>query len=100
MDSESILHAPASKRAYREGGITILPSWPKYSPELNPQENVWPRSEITLRQKEGPKGTTFERFQTLAVEAVEEYKGAKNLIGGMVDRIDQCIASKGTFIDK
>ena len=77
-----------------------MPGWPKYSPELNPQENVWPRSEIALRHKEGPKGTTFENFKKLAVEAVEEYKGAKNLIGGMVERIEQCVTSKGTFINK
>ena len=100
MDSEGLLHAAASKRAYREGGITILSAWPKYSPELNPQENVWPRSEILLRHKEGSKGTTFENFKKLAVEAVEEYKGAKNLIGGMVGCIEQCIATKGTFINK
>ena len=100
MDSENLLHAPPAKRAYREGNITILPAWPKYSPELNPQENVWPRAEVTLREKEGPGGTTFAKFQKLTVKSVQEYKGAKNLVGGMVDRIEQCLATKGTFINK
>ena len=100
IDSEGLLHTPAAKRAYREGNITILGSWPKYSPELNPQENVWPQSEERLREKEGPGGTTFENFKTLICKSVEEYTGARNLVGGMVARIDQCLKSKGEYIDK
>lgn len=99
LDSEQIFHAPQAKAAYREGNISILPGWPKYSPELNPQENVWPTAEKNLRKKECDGGETFEQFQKFALAAVREYEGAKNLVGGMVNKIEQCIMTKGSFID-
>ena len=52
LDSEPILHAPVAKAAYREWNITVEPHWPKYSPDLNPQENVWSRAEPDLRELE------------------------------------------------
>ena len=100
LDSEKILHAPESKEAYRAMGIEVLAGWPKYSPELNPQENVWPKAENALRDKEGNGGHSFERFQQFALDSVKEYVGAKNLIGGMVNRVQERIATKGSFISK
>ena len=41
LDSEGLMHAPPAKAALRDAGITVLPGWPRYSPELNPQENLW-----------------------------------------------------------
>ena len=80
--------------------VMVLAGWPKYSPELNPQENVWPKAENALRDKEGNGGHSFERFQQFALDSVKEYVGAKNLIGGMVNRVQECIATKGSFISK
>ena len=93
LDSEPVFHAAEPKRIYREAGIVILPHWPKYSPELNPQENVWPQAEKRLRELEGDGGQTFERFGELAQQAVRQYTGAKNLIGGMVKKIEECLDS-------
>ena len=42
LDGEKVLHAPAAKRAMEEKGIRVFPHWPKYSPDVKPQENVWP----------------------------------------------------------
>ncbi len=52
-----------------------------------------------MRAKEGDGGHSFEQFQKYALEAVREYKGAKNLVGGMVNKIDQCLKARGSFID-
>ena len=98
LDSEPVMHAPEPKDAYKEAGITILPGWPKYSAELNPQENVWPSAEVSLRKMEGDGGETFEQFQKYAVKAVQEYKGAKNLVGGMVNKVNECLDTQGAYI--
>ena len=34
LDGEGVLHAPAPKRAMEAAGISVLPNWPKYSPDL------------------------------------------------------------------
>jgi hypothetical protein len=41
LDSEGLMHAPEARQALRDAHITVLPGWPKYSPDFNPQENVW-----------------------------------------------------------
>lgn len=66
LDGEKLLHAPVAKAAMRECGISVLPHWPKYSPDLNPQENVWAWSEINLRQRE-KSNSTFTAFQKQVV---------------------------------
>ena len=99
LDSEKLMHSPEAKQAYRDCNINILQAWPKYSPELNPQENVWPESERRLRAKEGNGGQTFEEFQSFVLQSVKEYSGAKNLVGGMARRIKECLESKGQFIN-
>ena len=38
LDSEPLLHAGPAKEALAEFGIEALPDWPKYSPDVNPQE--------------------------------------------------------------
>ena len=61
LDGEKLLHAPVAKRAMKEAGVSVLPKWPKYSPDLNPQENVWAWAEKKL--SEGEKSNSpFEAF--------------------------------------
>ena len=40
LDGEKLLHGPNAKAAFKDHNIKCLPGWPKYSPDLNPQENV------------------------------------------------------------
>ena len=41
LDGEPLLQAPPAKAALTAGGVKVLPNWPKYSAQLNPQEHVW-----------------------------------------------------------
>ena len=78
LDGEKLLHAPAAKTAFRLMNITILPGWPKYSPDLNPQENVWAWTEPELRKRE--KATdTFRDFGTKVVSAVNALSRSRNV---------------------
>ena len=45
LDGEKLLRGPAAKAAMTEAGVTILPNWPSYSPDLNPQD--WVLYDIT-----------------------------------------------------
>ena len=71
------------------------------SPELNPQENVWPWAEDYLRDVlSDDKKDTFEMFQTNAVNAVLAYKSSAKLIPSMTKRIQKCLKNKGNMIDQ
>ena len=52
LDSEPLLHAGPAKAALASFDIEALPDWPKYSPDLNPQENVRGWVEEALRAEE------------------------------------------------
>ena len=81
-------------------GITVLPGWPSYSPDLNPQENVWARSEKRLREIEVDTDT-FVQFQAKVLRAVCDYpvvSGVK-LIAGMGKRFEEVIEAKGAMLD-
>ena len=41
LDGEPLLHAAPARAALRNGNVKVLPNWPKYSAQLNPQEHVW-----------------------------------------------------------
>ena len=97
LDGEKLLHGPAAKKAMAEGGIVTLPSWPKYSPDLNPQENVWAWAEKELRTLE-KDGDTFETFRKRALKACKSYPSSKKLVGSMAKRIAAVIAAKGAMI--
>ena len=69
LDGEKTFRTPAVKKVYKEFNISLLPSWPPTSPELNPQENVWPWAEDYLRNVLGDdKRDTFEMFQKDALD--------------------------------
>ena len=72
LDGEHVLHTPAAKRAFAEAGITIFPGWPGYSPDLNPQENVWVANEEYVREQ-GHDEDTFEMFQAVLVNIAKRY---------------------------
>ena len=86
-------------KAFKDHNITLLPNWPKHSPDLNPQENVWPVAEKNLRKLEKP-GDKFSSFPNKAVKAVKQYKAAHKLVGSMASRVKLCIESQGGMIKK
>jgi len=99
LDGEKLLHAPAAKAAYAHCNISILPFWPKYSPDLNPQENVWAWAEKRLRLIEG-KGCTFVAFKKNVIKATLAYPSAQKLIGSMAKRCEMVVQRKGGMLDK
>ena len=99
LDSEALLHAPVAKRKMEEKGVSVLPNWPKYSPDLNPQENVWAWAEERLRDLE-KGGVTFETFQCRVLDACKQYPHASKLIGGMAKRIKLLLEKGGANIGK
>ena len=69
LDGEALLHSPVAKKAMKDNGISLLPGWPKYSPDLNPQENVWAWAEPYLRTFERNRDN-FSTFQQKTLKAV------------------------------
>ena len=99
LDSEPLLHTDEAKEAMRENGLSTLPGWPMYSPDLNPQEHVWKWAEDELRRLE-KKGDSFEVFQKNMVKAVNKYKGSENLVGSMARKIKTvCDKNTGEMLD-
>jgi hypothetical protein len=96
LDGEPLLHGAVAKEAVRNLNITVLPNWPKYSPDLNPQENVWTWAEEELRRNE-EDGDTFEKFGERVLQAVTAYVGNDNLVGSMARRVARTIAAGGAM---
>ena len=86
LHSEPLLHTDEAKKAMRENGMSTVPGWPMYSPDLNPQEHVWKWAEDELRRLE-KRGDSFETFQKKLVKSVNKYKGAEKLVGSMARKI-------------
>ena len=98
LDSAPILHAPVVKAAYREWNITVEPHWPKYSPDLNPQENVWSQAEPTVRLMETGR-EPFEQWTKKVVKACNAYPSPQKLIGSMARRCKQVLERQGAMAD-
>ena len=99
LDGEPLLHAPEAAEAMAELGIQVLPNWPGYSPDLNPQENVWPWIEKHVRKAER-KGDTFGVFRRRLSRAAAAYPQADRLVPSMAKRMRECVERKGAMIGK
>ena len=99
LDGETVLRAEPVQAAIAQTGLKFLEGWPSSSPELNPQENVWPSAEEAIR-KAGDDDDTFEDFQNRCVKAVTNYVGAGNLVGSMAKRLRMVKEAKGAMIPK
>ena len=97
LDGEPLLHAPSSKAAYREAKITTEP-WPKYSPDLNPQEQVWSWAEPQLRRLE-TGADPFTGWHKKILKAVHAYPAKEKLIPSMARRCKALVARSGAMLD-
>ena len=100
LDGETLLRAPPAKAAMRENNITLLPNWPPHTPELNPQENVWPWGENELRRLEEDGDGSFASFGKLVEKAVRAYPEDASLVGSIAKRIRKMLDNKGGPIDQ
>ena len=97
LDGEKLLHAPPARKAYADGGITILPNWPKYSPDLNPQENVWAWAEPRLRELETDT-TSFPDWTKLCLQAVKAYPSKEKLVATLAKRVEMLLDRNGSML--
>lgn len=101
LDGEQLLHGPEAKAAMLAGGIKVFPGWPGYSPDLNPQENVWSQSEEVVREEEEAEGfESFEDFCRRLLTVVKRYPFGKKLVRGMPWRMNEVVERKGYNIGK
>ena len=94
LDGEPLLHTDAAKAAYTEFGLEVLPGWPTFSPDLNPQENVWSWVEQALR-KEERASDSFLSFSRKLMTVARRYPNAEALVPSMHDRIHEVLRCKG-----
>ncbi len=101
LDGEKLLHGPAAKRAMQAGKISVFPGWPSYSPDLNPQENVWTVAEEKLRELE-EDDDDFDMFKKRLLSAVKAYPtaSAKKMVPGMSHRMQLVVDKQGANIGK
>ena len=99
LDGEKLLHAPPAKKAYKDSNITTLSNWPKYSPDLNPQENVWAWAEKKLRKLD-TNNAAFPAFQQLCLEATKAYPSKEKIVGSMAKRVIMLLDRKGAMLPK
>jgi hypothetical protein len=80
--------------AKRGSSITLLPSWPPSSPDLNPIENMWSYVDARV-QAQGP--TSFEAFKQAIIHELGHVPRnvLHNLINSMPRRMDQVIKREG-----
>ena len=98
LDGEKLFYAAPAKKAMKDNSVTVLSDWPQYSPDLNPQENVWAWSENRLRKLETGKDD-FEAFQKKVLKAVNDYPSSAKLVGSMAKRCKSLLARSGAMLD-
>ena len=96
LDGEPLLHAPPAQAAFAQFGIEVLPNWPSYSPDLNPEENIWPWVLRQLRNRQHYT-TSFAAFKAKVLSLVRAFPGKEKLIGSMAARLQQCKERQGAM---
>ena len=96
IDSERLLHTDEAKRAFAEFGICPMAGWPKYSPDMNPQENVWSWTEKALRREE-QKSDTFPTFCRKLLRVARRYPSPECLIPSMAKRVKRVLKHGGAM---
>ena len=84
----------SSLAGFAEFGLQTMASWPKYSPDINPQENVWSWVEQALR-KEEQRSDTLAVFCRKLLHVAKRYPGAAALIPSMQKRMQEELRCKG-----
>ena len=99
LDGEKFMHAPEANRAMKAWRLAALPRWPARSPDLNPQENVWPWIEKRLRKREN-RADTFPRFKHKLTCVGRMYPNGSGLVRSLERRVAMCIEQGGAMIKK
>ena len=94
IDSEPLLHTGVARAAFAQFGLQPMAAWPKYSPDLNPQENVWSWVEQALRREER-MSDTFAVFTRKLLRVSKRYPSAATLIPSMHKRMKEVLSCKG-----
>ena len=92
LGGETLLHTSEAKAALHAFGIRALPNWPSESPDLRPQENVWPWIEERLR-RDG-RLASFEKFKRGLVGIAKRYP-PEGPVASFPKRLRECVALKG-----
>ena len=92
FDGERLLHTKEAKAALKQYGMRALPGWPPHSPDLNPQENVWPWIDRRLR-----KDNTLTSVAKLKRGLLRVARGypAEGLVESVGKRFQECVDAKG-----
>ena len=75
-------------------GLEPMHDWPKHSPDLNPQENVWSWVEQAVR-KEERAADTFPVFARRLLTVAHRYPSAAALFPSMHAHIQEVLRCKG-----
>ena len=92
----SVCITSEAKAAFAEHGLEAMPDWPKYSPDLNPQEHVWSWVERALR-KEERKSDTFQVFTRKLLVVARRYPSAAAFMPSMHGRVQEVLRCKGAM---
>jgi transposase len=101
LDGEGLLHGPEAKAEMAKANVSAFPDWAGYSPDLNPQENVWAWAENDVRAHE-KNSDSFEMFQKRVLKSTRSYPTAyaKKLVPGMAKRMKKLLKRQGGHIGK
>ena len=86
--------AKKTKEWHRRNGISVLPSWPGYSPDMNPIENCWALMKFELSKS---KPTTIAGLKEVMQEIWDGLTAdyLRSLYESMPRRMRMVIAAKG-----